>query len=466
VYGDYDADGITGTAIMWEALFKMGLDVMPHIPVRSDEGYGLNEESIKKLISKYKELGLIITVDNGIVATSAVNFANKNNIDVIITDHHVKEKKIPKAKAIIHTTKIAGSAVSWVLTRELGMKGHGLELAAIGTISDQMPLIGPNRSFAKFGLKELNKTKRIGLLEMFKEAKIEREKIGVYEVNFMIAPRINAMGRLAEGIDSLRLLCTKDKKRAKELAKLISSKNSIRQSMVEDMVVQIKKYTKKTGSNLIFLSDEKYHEGIIGLAAGKIVEELYKPAIVISKGKEYSKGSARSVSGFSIIEAIRKHSDLLVAHGGHVMAAGFTIKTANIKKFEKAIKLTARKMLTQDMLTKKLKIDCELNFNSINWDLLKELKKFEPFGIGNPSPIFASSMVTVEDARLLGKEKTHLKLKLKKDNRFFDAIAFGFGQNYKDIKGKKINLAFSVEENIWNGSRSLQLKIKDITQPI
>ena len=462
VYGDYDADGVTATAIVWEALHKFGLDVLPYIPDRFKEGYGINAKSVEKIKEKSPSLKLIVTVDNGIVASSEISKINKMGIDVIVSDHHAPDKNKPKVSAIIHTSKIAGSAVAWILARETGSK-TGLELAAIGTIADQMPLTHANRSFAKYGLVELRNTKRAGLIELMRQAAVKIPEVGTYEVNYIIAPRINSMGRLAHAIDSLRLLCVKDGTRARELAQLVTKTNLERQKVVDEVVISVREKARKLPDGIIFLSDESYHEGVIGLAAGRLVEEFWRPAIVISVGAEFSKGSARSISGFNIVEAIREHADLLVAHGGHTMAAGFTIETAKLTEFEKRIREAAKKTLTAEVLNRKLKIDSELDFKLIDWELAEKLKEFEPSGLGNPTPIFASLKVEVSDVRLLGTEKKHLKLKLKKDGKLIDAIGFGMGESFKDLKKEdKVDVAYSVDENVWNGVKSLQLKIKDL----
>lgn len=465
IYGDYDADGVTATAILWEALFKFGLDILPYIPDRFKEGYGINAKSVEKIKEENPNLKLIVTVDNGIVANNEIKKINKMGIDVIITDHHQPSKAKPKALAIIHTTQIAGSAVSWILAREIGTSIDGLELTAIGTIADQMPLTHANRSFAKYGIEELRKTKRAGLTELIHDAGIKKEDIGTYEINYIIAPRINSMGRLMHAIDSLRLLCTKDKKRGSELARLVSKTNYERQRIVDEISISVRNRAQELTEGIIFLSDESYHEGVIGLAAGRLVEEFYRPAIVISKGKELSKGSARSISGFNIIDAIREQSSMLLAHGGHTMAAGFTIETSKLAEFERKLNKSAKKLLTKEMLSRKLKIDCELDFNLINWELVKNLKEFEPSGQGNPTPTFVTYKVEVMNVKILGKEKTHLKLKLKKDDKFFDAIGFGMAEAYKELEeGAKVDMVYSVEENEWNGTKSLQLKIKDLKE--
>src|SRR5581483_5960163 len=223
-------------------------------------------------------------------------------------------------------------------------------------------------------------------------------------------------------------------KRAKDLSSLISKTNLERQSMVEKTIKEVQNKVNKDDNTIIFLSSESYHEGIIGLAAGKLVEEYYRPAIVISKGKKLSKGSARSINGFNIIEAIREHSSLLVAHGGHVMAAGFTIETSNLEKFQKAINKSSKKLLTKDILARKKKIDCEIDFSAINWKLSEKIKEFEPTGLGNPSPTFLTKDVEIKDIKLLGKDKSHLKLKLEKNNLYFDAVGFGMAKLDKNLQ--------------------------------
>ena len=462
VYGDYDADGICATAILWECLYKLGLYVLPYIPERFSEGYGLNIESIKKLKEKDPDLGLILTVDHGIVADKKIDVARELGIDVIITDHHEKGKTVPKAYSIIHTTKISGSAVAWILSRELG-SGSGLDLAALGTISDQLALIGPNRSIAKYGLEVLRETKRPGLLCLFEEAQIKKEKIGTYEVGFIIAPRINAMGRLVHAIDSLRLLCTKDLRRARELADLVGRTNFERQKIVETVVAHAKeKLGNEVKESVIVLSHESYHEGVIGLAAAKLVERFYRPAIVLSKKKDISKASARSIAGFNIIEAIRKLEGLYIEGGGHPMAAGFSIETSKIEVFAKKINEISKPLLTEEILSRKLKIDLEINFEQINSKLVERVKDFEPIGLGNFAPSFLTKKVEVLETRTVGKENTHLKLKLKKDSQVFDAIAFGLAKTHPLLSNACVDIVYSIEENIWNNQTSLQLKIKDI----
>ncbi len=460
VYGDYDADGVCATAILWEALYGMGLDALPYIPERFSEGYGINAESVKKLKAQNPNLKLIVTVDNGIVAGKAVEEARGLGVEVIVTDHHEKGKRVPDACAIVHTTKIGGAALAWVLARELGYK-EGLELAGVGTIADQLPLVGVNRSFAKHGLAELAETRRVGMLELMAAAGIK--EVGTYEVNYLIAPRINAMGRMSHALEALRLLCTRDRGKAMGLAATLNRANSERQKILESAVAHARGMVRREEKEIIVLADESYHEGVIGLIAGKLVEEFYRPAIVLSKKGEVAKASARSINGFNIIEAIRRHEDFLIEGGGHPMAAGFSMETARIAEFRAAIKGTTEKILTDEILARKLRVDLEVQFDQLNYQLAQQLKEFEPCGMGNPSPLLASRGVEIVEARGVGAEGKHLKLKVKQEGIFFDAIAFGFGASLPKLKeGKRVDLLFSFEENVWNGSKSLQLKIKDM----
>lgn len=468
VYGDYDADGICATAILWETLYDVGLDSFPFVPDRFTQGYGLSSESVKALKGQYGNLGLIITVDNGIVANKAVETANKLGVDVIVTDHHQLGKKKPKAHAIVHTTEIGGSAIAWVMAREI-LKSFkrksfpSLELSGIGTIADQLPLVLANRSFAKYGLSDLNKTKRPGFVALFEEARIKKGDIGTYEVNFIIAPRINAMGRLSHAIETLRLVCTKDAKKAKLIAKNIGLTNLERQKLVEKVVEHARQTFIKLGDRkIIVLSDESYHEGVIGLAAGKLVEEFYRPSVVISKKGKIAKASARSIFGFNIIEYLRKLDWLWIEGGGHPMAAGFSIESGKIEEFRQKLEELVDPILTEDLLTKKLRIDLEVDFESLTWDLAKTLSLFEPMGLGNPTPSFLTRDVDIREVKPVGLGK-HLKLKLSKEGKFFDAIAFGMGDYYPRLLGKeKIDIVYNFEENEWNGSKSLQLRIKDL----
>ncbi len=482
VYGDYDVDGICGAAILWETLHNLGAKVLPYIPHRIEEGYGLSVKGIKNLTKRYTldaKLSLIITVDNGIVANDAVDFANKAGIDVIITDHHVPSKKLPKAHSIFHTTKLCGAGVAYLLAQEIQnskvksqnynskFKNEHLELVVLATIADLVPLLGANRTLTKYGLEALRKTKRVGLLELFKESAIDKDKIGTYEVGHLIAPRLNAMGRLESAMDSLRLLCTLNKERAEELAHKLAVTNRERQQVTEETVLHAKlaiSNKQLATSKLIFISHESYQQGVIGLVAGKLVEEFYRPSIVVSIGEKTSKASARSVKGFNIIEFIRSVQELLVDVGGHPMAAGFTVETTKILSLEKKLTALADKLVNDELLTRTLNIDCEIDLTYVTNSFYEQLQTLEPFGMGNPLPTFVSRGVVIEDMRLVGNGGKHIKLKVQSEKFKIDAIAFGMGERAGEFHiGDRIDIVYTIEENVWNGSSKLQLKIKDMS---
>lgn len=480
VFGDYDVDGITGTAILWETLHEVGFDTMPYIPNRIDEGYGLSVKGIENLLLKYLDTKIIITVDNGIVANEAVDFAYRKGIEVIITDHHMPsgtEKELPKAYSIVHTTKLCGAAVAYVLSKELleflGKKekkqrvDKHLELATLATIADLVPLTGHNRAIVKSGLPRLCNTKRHGLLEIYKQAAIESKKIGVYEVGHIIGPRLNAAGRLESAMDSLRLLCTNDLTRAQELAFQLNNTNKERQNLMQDAAAHASLYIKSNAfeeKRILFVASETYKEGVIGLVAGRLVEEYYKPAIVLSIGEEKSKGSVRSVSGFNIIDFLRLAAKDFINVGGHPMAAGFTVKTKNILSLQKKLEKLALVHVSDDILVRVLKIDCELELSNIKQEIYGGLQKLGPFGMGNPEPVFMSTNVEVDDIRVIGKTGSHLKLKVSQNNsQKFDAVAFGMASEWGSLKiGDQVNISYTIDENEWNNRKTLQLKIKDI----
>lgn len=472
VYGDYDADGVCATAVMWETLYEMKANVMPYIPHRIEEGYGFSISGIDKVIKEY-DPKLIITVDHGITGNKKIDYAKKRGIDVIITDHHVKPKKLPKAYAIIHTTKLCAAGISWLVVKELKDNSprikEKLDVVAIATIADMVPLIGTNRVLVKYGLKLLNDPKRPGLEEIIKEAGLVKGEIGTYEVGHIIAPRLNATGRLNHAVDSLRLLCTNNRARAKELAAKLGMTNRERQDLTTKTTLHARSLVKKE-KKIIFVYHETYNQGVIGLVAGKLVEEFYRPAIVISRGETISKASARSVSGFNIIEAIHQMDDLLTDAGGHPMAAGFTIETEKLSLMEKRIEELAERELTKETLTKMIKIDTEIDLKDLTLKLYESLQELEPFGFGNPEPTFMSQNVLVKDVRLVGKEANHLRLWLEQLQKGelglspqFSAIGFRMGEFAKIIHpGDNISVSFTVALDTWNGNRKLQLKLKDL----
>ncbi|MCX6793599.1 MAG: single-stranded-DNA-specific exonuclease RecJ [Candidatus Gottesmanbacteria bacterium] len=461
VYADYDADGITAGAILWETIHTMGGIVMPYIPHRVEEGYGLSVKGIDAVRAQY-DPSLIITVDHGITAQKHVVYAKSLGIDVIVTDHHVKPDKLPLC-TIVHTTKLCGAGISWFVANVLSNNSELLALASIGTIADIVPLTGANRSIVKFGLQELNITKRVGFVALMQEAGLTPGDLSPYDISHVLAPRLNAMGRLVHAMDALRLLCTHRQDKAILLARKLGLTNKERQQLTVDTSLHAKHIVQeriKEGlPKLLFVTHETYNQGVIGLVAGKLVEEYYRPAIVVSRGGVVSKASARSIPGFNIVEAIKSCSDLLVDVGGHPMAAGFTVETKNLTELQTRLERLADKKLTEALLTRELRIDTELPLSAATTELWQKLREFEPFGFGSPEPVFVTRGVTVDDVRVVGADGKHLKLRISS----FDAIAFGMGNMYSKLKsGVVIDIAYTIDMNIWNGRKSLQLKLRDI----
>ncbi|HYK08145.1 MAG TPA: single-stranded-DNA-specific exonuclease RecJ [Candidatus Eisenbacteria bacterium] len=499
VFGDYDVDGIAGTAILWETLHALGANVTPFIPDRVGEGYGLSIPAVERVLVQDPDTKLIITVDNGIVANEAVDFANSQGIDVILTDHHTLGPKVPKAYAIVHSTALCGTGVAWVFSQEVlnpksqipneykiqntkyEILGDHLALVALATVADLVPLTNGNRILLTEGLKILHSTKRPGIVAMCEEAGVSQKEIGVYQIGHMLAPRLNAMGRIASAMDSLRLLCTKDSMRAKALAEKLGITNKERQLVTQSITEHAIESVRGQGESvkeLLFIGHESYEEGVIGLVAGKLVEEFYRPSIVLSIGEKKSKASARSIKGFNIIEFIRTAEHLLINAGGHPMAAGFSIETSKIGELEKFFADSVQ--LTDDMLEKSLRIDFELPLEMVTQQVYDQLQQLQPFGMGNPEPTFMST-AQILSVKQVGKEKNHLSLQLQSlssssersesrsqfstssNKNALPGIAFGLGEMSKDLKpGQQVDIVYTIDENVWNDRKTLQLKIKDI----
>lgn len=464
VYCDYDADGIMAAAIMWETLYDLGANVMPYVPHRIKEGYGLFTPTIQHLAKD--QVKLIITVDHGVTATQQVETASSLGVDVIITDHHVLPQDLPKAFALVHSTDLCGAGVAWKFCWELisqikpSYKNtllEKLELAALATVADLVPLNGACRAIVTLGLEQIAKTKRPGLKSLIKNSGIN-SRVGTYEIGHILAPRINAMGRIEHALDSLRLICSKSQHQADRLASLLSKTNTKRQDLTVDAVEKALQLYDK--DQLIgVLHHAEWHEGVIGLVASRLVETHHRPMIAISRGEVFSKGSARSIPGFNIVEAIRQSGEFLTDAGGHPMAAGFTIETRHIEAFTKKINVYAQNTIKEEILTPVVGIECELAVLDINRQNFSTVQKFEPFGQGNPQPIFLTKGMLVGDISTVGQNSRHLKLVLNG----LSAIAFGKGELRSQIRpGYKLDIAYTIAEDNYNGLGKLQLKIKDL----
>lgn len=456
VYGDYDVDGICASAILYKALTSIGAKVLPYIPHREKEGYGLSKTGLE--FAKDAGASVVITVDNGIVALEQAKYAKEIGLDLIITDHHIAMDRKPDAFAIVHSTKMCGAAVAWCLIRQIINKDlteELLQFVAIATVCDLIPLVELGRAFVAEGLKVLRKTTNLGLIALINQSSIDKETFGSYEIGHILGPRLNAIGRLEHALDALRLLCTKDTHKANRLAKLLCDTNTTRQQMTQ-MALEQARLLIDSKKKIHVISSKEWSQGIIGLVAGRITDESVRPSIAISVGETVSKGSARSIKGVNIVEIIRSCSDILIDVGGHPGAAGFSIESKHIGIFRKRIESLVVDLPNE--VSKVLEVEAEVSSDKLTKQLIRALEGFEPFGFGNPRPVFASYDVKISDIRTVGEEK---HLKFKADD--IDAIAFGMGQLAGSLQtGQLINVAYNLELNKFNGSEKIQLKVKDI----
>lgn len=479
IYGDYDCDGITSTALLYSYLESEGADISYYIPSRETEGYGLNIDAIKSL--KENDIDLIITVDNGISAIDEIDFAQNMGIDIVVTDHHKPREIIPNAAAVVdphrvdcpsNLTYLCGVGVVFELI--CAMEDYDYEtvleqysdIVAIGTIADVVPIIGKNRIYIKRGLKLIEERNRPGISSLLSVSGInENCAITSETVAFSLVPRLNAAGRLGDVEASLVLLLTEDYEQATELSNEIDGYNKRRKEIESQIIAEIASQLKSDSSALndrvIVLSGENWHHGVIGIVCSRISEKYGKPCIVISKEGEFSRGSGRSVEGFSIIEAISACSDVLTRYGGHPMAAGLTLKTENIGLFTKKINEYA-KINFSVMPSPILKIDCEVLPNELTLENVKGLKELEPFGEGNEYPVFCTKNMELIGINELSGGK-HIKIKLSANEGTIDVLCFGITKQKLSFNiGDVLDVAFSADINNFNGKESVSLKLRDI----
>lgn len=490
IFGDYDADGICATSILWRLLFDAGFKITPFIPNRMDHGYGLNEKSAQAVLQTLAPK-IIITVDNGIVAHEAVAFLNKQGIQVVITDHHQPEKDKqgqttwPKASAVLQTDQACGAGVAWLVGKLILTNLHQklsdedeeklsqeLDLCALATIADQVPLVGVNRSFAHWGLELLRRTTRPGLLALLEQAGVKLEQVDEGRVSYALAPRINALGRLAQGIVGVRLLCTKSTNKARELAEELNALNLERQDITQtalDLAEQ--QVATQIDQHLLVIYSPDFHEGVIGLIAGKLCERYYKPVIVLAGVSEVLKASARSVSGVNITELIRLVKTDLVDVGGHPLAAGFSVLSSKLKLVTDKLQALAKEQIKPELLQPTLEAECQLPTTLITLETAKSLVKYAPFGQVNPEPRFVLGNLELVSSKLVGKEGKHLKLILKigktdassQQLQLLTALYWGNGHQQKHLSlGTKLNILAKLEINTWRDKSSLQAVIIDL----
>ena len=469
VFGDYDADGITSTAILWQTLKllsqKSSARILPFIPDRTRHGYGLSSRALDDILSgsafqgtHYKDFSpsLIITVDNGITANEQVARLRANHIKVIISDHHTPGTTLPKCDAIIHSDITSGAGIAWLtslyISDSLQAVLDFIDLAAIGVTADQLPLKGINRSIVKHGLMALSNSKNKGLNALIKSAGLASPVLSTYDINYVLAPRLNAVGRIDNPLTALRLLCSDSDLQTATLAKMMNSSNEVRQELTSASLSLALKSPAK--DKVMVASSPEFHEGIIGLVAGKLAETHSRPAIVISEGKEVSKGSARSPKGVNITTLLRQTQDLLLSVGGHEQAAGFSLKTDKIPEFIAKITRIANTEIKPELLVKKVTAIAELLLSQISLPLATLFEGLEPFGIGNSKPRFVSRNLTVLEWRFLGSGK-HSKFTVEQDGVSREVI--WFNSNLATPPSHISSLVYTIDINRFRSNESLQL---------
>jgi single-stranded-DNA-specific exonuclease len=458
IYGDYDVDGITATAILWQAIYKLTPKVTPFIPNRELDGYGIKAASFFRFQKeKGLKFDLLITVDNGIVAEAELaKIKVKQDLKIVITDHHLPDKKLKSADCVVHSTKVSGAALSWFLAKELDSKAD-LGLAALGTVADCLPLLDINRSLVVHGLKELRLNPNPGIKKLISIAGLKQDSLSAYDLGFGLGPRINAVGRLSDPTDALRLLCSQNPLQAAKYAQILNSYNQNRQDIQKESLDIAQKDLNLKNKVIIVTGD--YNPGIIGLIAGRLTEKYYLPSIIISQTKGISKGSCRSIPELNIIETLRQHSELFVDLGGHALAAGFSLKTSTIPKFQKLITKTINQKLKNIDLKPTTYIDAEMKLSAVTKKNIQALGQLAPFGIGNSEPVFLFKNLKIVSKKVLGANGDHLKLKL--DN--IEAIAFKKGELDKTLNiGDSVDVIARLSLNVWNGTATPQLIVKEI----
>ena len=485
IYGDYDVDGVTSTALLSDTFEKLGADFIAYIPSRQDEGYGLNKEAIDEIARK--GIKLIVTVDCGIRSFDEIEYANSLKLDVVVTDHHELEKSkdkdlLPKAVAVINPKRsdcdylfkdLAGVGVAFKLACAVLSKVPNLanswerwllDLVALGTVCDVVPLVDENRVLVKYGLKVIAKTKRVGLQELIKSAAIQIEKINSHNLGFHLGPRLNASGRLENARLSLGLLLAKDTKEAEIAALNLSKINKERQAITKRILEEARAMLGKIddGRNIILLKNKNWPAGVVGIVAFRLMDDCGEPVLLFEEGETESKGSARSIDNFSIISALEKCEDVLVKYGGHKKAAGLTVKNEHfIVLNEKLIEIAGKDIAEEDLIPEII-IDAKIDIENIDVTVGEYIKKLEPFGFENKKPVFIIENAEVKNSALVGSDKNHLKLTIASGSSSLSGIMFGYGTNNDLKSGDKIDIVFTINENEWNGRVSLEAMILDI----
>jgi single-stranded-DNA-specific exonuclease len=482
IYGDYDVDGITSASMLYLILKDLGGDVVPYIPDRQNEGYGISELGILEL--QKTGATLIISVDCGITSIRESLIATSMGIDLIISDHHEPGDSIPTAVAVCDPKRegckypfkeLSGVGVAYKMAQGIIQRlkldteytEKYMDLVALGSAADIVPLVDENRVFVKLGLEKINNLPEVGLASLIESASIKAGKIEVGDIVFGIAPRINAVGRLGSALRAVRLLTTRDRASSRQIAQVLEDENRRRKDIdnatLEEAVREIEQTMNPHEARSIVLSRDGWHPGVIGIVASRLIERYYRPTVMITIENGQGKGSARAIAKFDIYLALKACSDLLLQFGGHKYAAGLTILAENIPEFKLRFEQTCREMIPDEDLVPKIKIESEISLDEITPEVVASLKRFAPFGPKNNRPNFFSRGLEVLDVpRIVGSN--HLKFRAGQGGASFEAIGFNLGSHLSRVAngGRPLEMVYAVEENEYNGRKSIQLRIKDL----
>ncbi|MEW6142162.1 MAG: single-stranded-DNA-specific exonuclease RecJ [Chloroflexota bacterium] len=479
VYGDFDVDGITATVVLIEGLSLLGASVVPYIPHRINEGYGLHANGLYKL--QQAGVSLVITCDSGITAIDEIRHAQKIGLDVIVTDHHLPLSSLPKACAVINPKRkdsqypfsdLAGVGVAYKLLEALVWGtlrrddvGRLLDLVALGTIADMSPLLGENRYLVRRGLEVLRSGRRPGICEMARRAGLELDDITAEKISWVLGPRLNSAGRLDEAIPSYELLITSDATEAGRLADKLEQSNAERQQLTRSVLASARAVIQETkaGAPVLVAVGEEYPPGVVGLVAGRLVEEFYRPVCIIKKGANICRGSARSIPEFNLMGALEQCADLLIEFGGHSQAAGFTVPEHKLSEFESRICELATKQLEGLDLRPHITIDVEVPLSSLNRGVYNTIQRLAPFGTGNPVPVLLSCRVKLIESRRIGGDSEHLRLKLRDKSAVWQAVGFGLGGLESEL-GPYVDVVYTLEVDHWRNEETLRLNLLDVAQ--
>lgn len=490
IHGDYDSDGICSVSLLWEFLFKevseklgIKVDVIPYIPSRVDQGYGLTHSSINDVL----ELGgkLLISVDCGVRDREIINeYRKEKGLEFVITDHHQLPKDLPEdlEYPLVHpmypnheypNVNICGAFVTLLLIQsiraeldmdyEFTIDTPGLDLVAMASVTDLMPLLDINRVIVKYGIEQIKSGKRIGLNELIKVSGLQTQDIESYHLGYILGPRINASGRIGSPLDAVKLLVSDKQEVCANIADILNETNMKRQYMTQNGLDQAQEIIGDSNEKILFVVSDDWHEGIVGLIAGKLNERYHRPVLVGTRKDGVVKGSARSISGFNITDALSACSKYLDRYGGHELAAGFTIKKDKEEEFSKCIHKIGEELIDESMLIKDLHIDLLLGSESVNRELINQLDILKPFGYGNSKPLLALTNLVVVKKQIMGKLGNHMKLLCKGEGiDLITLVFFDCGTDTEEIKvDDVIDVVGDADINSWNGNEDIQFKVKE-----